>query len=160
MVSSRKDKFSYYRNYVKEYVGQVTRAIAAADNPSIAQNASKVTQDILRTIQSVVAAYHDNNAARNINVNYMHAITAEDLHGDWRKVRFYLEKEKSRYGCFLALREYASDEEREDFILPVERKGTTESDRVLPGAPEAFMNVRYVAIDDTSKIEYPRELHD
>jgi hypothetical protein len=159
LASNREDRFKRYRNYVQIYVEQISLAIAAVDNPATTQNATTIIRDILRSIQSIVIAYHKKESALEINVNYMEAIAAEKLtESDWGKILFYDQASKSRYEYFLALREYASDQEREDFILPVERRNTPEAARVLPGAPEAFMKLRYVAIDDTSKINYPSEL--
>jgi len=151
-----------YKTYVKAYIEQVAKSIAAVEGYKASPGTvgrDNVARQILRSIKAVVIAYQEKGTNVKVNVNYMVAIPRNALESsEWSKVRFSFGDAK-RYSHFLALRAYAEDTEVEDFLLPVEDRNDLQNAKLtLPGAPKAFVTCQNQFIGDTTKIEYPRGL--
>jgi hypothetical protein len=111
-----------------------------------------VARLVLNRIVSLMEKYL---GVSKINANYMHAYKAEECpKAVWNRLRFAF-GDRSNYSHILALTQYASDMEREDFALPVERDTVEGNLRLLPGASKAFCKRRMVYIPDTSAIKHP-----
>lgn len=114
---------------------------------------------LLRLIKGVVLEYHQKDAPQ-INVNVMIAYPRNQLPNELRrKVRFTY-GDHSQYSHYLAIRAYADEEGKEDFVLPIENVADSKTSvhRSLPGAPLAFLKKDFEIIDDTQKIQYGKSL--
>ena len=146
-------------SFLPAYIEQVALAIAAVDHyRSRPDDATKsfVARQILQSIRAVVLEYYGEVDGLLVNANYMIAYHKSSPPKDWSsRLRFGWEP-VSRYEYFLALEEYAFDVGRENFVLPVESKSDPRyMDRVLPGAPHAFVTNMPVVVDDIRQIVYP-----
>jgi hypothetical protein len=146
--------------FLPAYFKQIPVAIAAVDHfrsqPDPTTRAFVIKQ-ILQSITAVVVEYYGEVPGLRVNSNYMVAYPKTSAPQDLDSRLRYSWGDRSRYDYFLSLEEYAFDVGREDFVLPVESKGKANyMDRVLPGAPLAFVRNMAVVVDDTRSIEYPR----
>jgi hypothetical protein len=147
--------------FLPAYFKQIPLAIAAVDHFRMRPDRATrtfVAKQILQSIAAVVFEYYGEVPGLRVNCNYMIAYHKSSPPKDLSSRLRYSWGDHSRYDYFLSLEDYAFDFGREDFVLPVEGKGTPGYlDRVLPGAPLAFVRNMPVIVDDTKTLEYAKD---
>ncbi len=144
----------YFRSFVPFYVKQISYEIAAVDGAVESPALRDVARNILSTICVVVVTYYGRLPDLEVNANYMVAYDPSALPELQSRLKCAF-GDVSRYKHFLALEQYATDTDTADFVLPVEDKGDSKSQkRSLPGAPLAFLMNQTVIVDDVSKMNF------
>jgi len=148
--------------FLRKYEEQLSSAIAAVgsaqDVPASKEFVAKI---ILKCIQAVVTAYYPETDGLKVNANYMVAYP-KDKRPDGLNDRLkFADADISIYGHFLVIEGYADAEDGDDIILPVIDENQTDwEDRVLPGAPRAFLKRTTDVISDTGQISFPPKIPD
>ena len=163
MEKKRQDQFTAYQAFMQsflsaysKYMREVTPIVFRLRAHPDEETKKVVTKQLVRCIQGIVEAYRNRDEPGvEINANYMVAWPSASLPIELRsRIVFDYGEPKDRYEYFLVLNEYAKDEGKEFFVLPVEGRTSGLFERqVLPGAPEAFLTGRAI-VDDTSKITF------
>jgi len=150
---------AFIHRFLPAYNKQVSNSIAGVDRFLAHQEEPvrmQVAQQILTSIQAVVTEYNDRRPGLAINVNYMRAYPFATAPAAAKTRLRFAKKGVTTYGCVLMLTEYADDEGRESFSLPVPDETDQEAAKLLlPGAPEAFFNTTTAVIPQTEKVEFP-----
>lgn len=142
--------------FITYYTDQTALSIVALDKylPELPEEEKKeITGILLRNVVAVVSKYSEKTL--RINANYMVVIPKASMTpADYAKVKFAETAKLNDYPFFLALKEYAVNSGREEFLLPVEAKTSGWEGRVLPGAPRAFLTNMPDVVDDTAKLKF------
>jgi hypothetical protein len=144
--------------FLPEYGKQVSHAVAAvsayADNPNDITRA-EITKTILTAICFVMHLYHPNERGLWFNANCMIAYDRNRVPPDVKKRVLFTWGDLDRYEYYLLLYAYADSKGAQNFSLPVEPKNVGDSyNRVLPGAPQAFLLNETVICDNIRDIQY------
>jgi hypothetical protein len=135
------DSMAHANSYLAAIVNKLNLYLAAPTE----QQRIKLCEDILDAITVLSLPFLTNgNSGIKVNANYMLAVPIAEATEEEKASARFTDGSVDSYAYLLVLKEYARDtlNAPHPFALPVAKSAKG----VLPGAPEAFMFSRYVAV--------------